>query len=73
MLGAPVPTFPAVRIPYLLSEAAHLIQKQCRATVCRVNEHAFAMSVTLHQDCKRAILSVDTFDFGSNEIRRFIP
>ena len=73
VLGAPVPAFPAVRVPDLLGEAAHLVEEQGGAAVGSVDHLALAVAVALHQDGQRSVFLVHALDLGGDEVGRLVP
>ena len=73
VFGAPVPTFPAVRVSYLLGKSAHLVEKEGRTAVRCMKHLTFAVAVALDQNAERSVFLVDSFDFIGDDIGSLIP
>ena len=73
MLGAPVPSFPAVWLARLLQEAADQAQQVGLAAVGRVNALRLAVAVGLCVDGERAGLLVHALDFFGNDVACLVP
>src|SRR4030042_718444 len=73
MLGAPVPAFPAIRVPHLLGKAPHHIEEPSLVAVRGMDGLAFAVPVSLHQDGKWAVLFMLPFHFVGDDSGGFFP
>ena len=73
MLRAPVPAFPAVRVPDLLGKTAHHFKESAGMTVRCVDCLALAVPVTLYQYRQRSVLLVYPLDLGGENIGSLFP
>ena len=73
VLGAPVPTFPAVRVARLHGVAAAQVEHRGLAAMAAVHRLAFPMAVGLAENCVGTVLVVNAFHLGGDELASLVP
>ena len=73
MLGTPVPSFPAVRVTYLLGVAAEEFHQVSRAAMTCIDYLALGVAFGLEADAFGAVFVDDSLDFAVDDVKRLVP
>ena len=73
VLGAPVPTFPAVRVARLHGVAAAQVEHRGLAAMAAVHRFAFPMAVGLAENCVGTVLIVNALHLRGDELASLVP